>query len=458
MMKLNKINNSLIEIINKKKDGITLKKEDFAFFINLIKSSTDLLQFGSFLTLLDIKNLNDEEIKSFIDALQENGTPYTLIQESKKNEYVMDYISIGEFNDSLDLLLGPLVVGFGLKFSLVYESSIGLHGTVFNKLASIGVSTNFSTSHFQTIFNEIDIAIIKESKSIVPSFSILMEYFNNLDLKNIYLYLSLILSYKFNIKNTVLIINLKFGELGLVKSIQTARKIANTILELANNYSKKVLIFITSADSFIGRNIGNALEIKKAIEFLNGNSELSDLKMQLKKAFAEMCYRLNLILDKNKVFDKFDDLIDSKKALNIFNRSLSKQRWNLIKYNSYRVNKFFNPHKKFDIVSPEVGFLDFKSYELFKIASFNLHIFSSSKKDYIDSQAGIHFNKLPGDKVNKGDVILTLYSSYEFENGLIDSLRNNIIIYDSRENITVKNFVQDMYDNLNLIKVIKNEN
>lgn len=454
---------SIKALINKKKSGIIFQKNDFDFFISILEQKPsnshqtrdiEELELGSFLATLDIKGLNEDEVVDFIKAIMDSSKEFNALE--KKEGYILDYLNFNKPDDSLPLILGPLLSALNLNFIYIFSRNMDFFGNTFSALDSIGVTANFSFK-LNTILKEESLIYLEQSKSIISYLDSFLKDLLVVESINIYLYLVLLLAYKFQIKNTILIINLSFGNSSFVKTINSARKIASQILNICDLFKKKCILFLTSSDNVIGKYIGSALQIKKITNLFDNYKNWIDVVNITKKMVSEICYRLNFIIDKQKVENMVEELFATKKALTIFQRMCAKQRGSsLIKYNNFRVNRYFSPKYKHEIKAVQEGYIDFKNYIIFAdiATSINASINTSNK---IDNQAGILFNKIAGEKVNKDDVIATIYASIKPSEDLIQLFENNIAYYTKREEITIKNYFQDAFDNLNLIKVIKNK-
>ena len=168
---------------------------------------------------------------------------------------------------------------------------------------------------------------------------------------------------------------------------------------------------------------------------------------------SEILYRLNLNIDKQASEDKVEELLANKKALIAFQRLVVKQKgYDLIKFNNFRINKYFIPKYKTNVNAVQDGFIELSDYNQLYHLCEQLRIYKT-QNEKLDSQAGIQFNKLGGDQVKKDDLIATIYSSKKISKDIINTFTNNIKYYDKREQFTIKNYLQDVNDNLNLIKV-----
>ena len=456
-------NSSIKELTNKKKNGIIFQKNDFDFFISYLREkSANLyhlkylngLELGSLITALDIKGINEEEVTEFIKSILDSSKEFNALE--KKEGYVLDYLNFNKSDDCLPLVLGPILSALNLNFVYIFTRNMNFFGNTFSALDSIGVTCNFSFK-LNSIIKEESLIYLEQDKTIIDFFNFFLKNLIVADYGSIYLYLVLLLSYKFQIKNTILIINLPFGNSSFIKTINNARKIANQILNICNIFKKKAILFLTSSDNVIGKYIGSALQIKKVTNLFDNYKNWTDVVNVIKKMVSEICYRLNFIIDKQKVENMVEELFSSKKALSIFQRMCAKQRGaSLIKYNNFRINRYFSPKFQYEIKALQDGYIDFKDYSLISYVanSINVSLNSSNK---IDTQAGILFYKIAGDKVNKDEIIAIIYVSSKMDENLLELFSNNILYFDKRELITVKNYFQDAFDNLNLIKVVKNK-
>ena len=459
MMKISNLSNqSIQQLINNKKDGIVLGQNDFSFFISTLLKKNQPWAIGSFVSTLDLKSLNLDECVALINAIQQtvkiDGERWDEIDNKKNENIVLDYLNINEMGDGLPLILGPLLQEFNLKFHYTYASvPYGFNGTLFDKFETIGVTGEIPYIKKSILSDPENKLIYQKINHVMPVFASLMQLLNDCACQNAVLYLCVALALKFWANNHVLIVNLKFGNCAYLKNLNEAKKTSQLVIDLANKFNKKVIVFLASSDNVLDRYIGTALEIKKVTDFFNNYKDWPIYTKLLKKMVSEILYRLNLNINKQATEDKVEELLSNKKALIAFQRLVVKQKgYDLIKFNNFRINKYFVPKYKTNINAIQDGFIELSDYnQLYNLCE-QLHIYKTHT-DKFDSQAGIQFNKLGGDQVKKDDLIATIYSSQKISKDIINTFTNNIKYYDKREQFTVKNYLQDVNDNLNLIKV-----
>ena len=459
MMKISNLSNqSIQQLINNKKDGIVLGQNDFSFFISTLLKKNQPWAIGSFVSTLDLKGLNLDECVAFINAIQATIKAelanWDEVDSNNEKAVVLDYLNVNEMGDSLPLIIGPLLQEFNVKFHYTYAAvPYGFIGTLFDKLETIGVTGEIPYIKKSILSDPQNQLIYQKINHLVPAFASLMQLFNDCACQNIMLYLCAALALKFWSNNHVLIINLKFGNCAYIKNINEAKKIGQLVIDIANKFNKKVIIFLTSSDNVLDRYIGSALEIKKVTDFFSNYKDWPFYTKLIKKIISEILYRLNLNINKQTTEDKVEELLANKKALIAFQRLVVKQKgYDLIKFNNFRINKYFVPKYKTLINATQDGFIELVDYNQLYHLCEQLRIYKS-KDEKLDSQAGIQFNKLGGDQVKKDDLIATLYSSQKISKDIINTFIENIKYYDKREQFTIKNYLQDVNDNLNLIKV-----
>ena len=459
MMKISNLSNqSIQQLINNKKDGIVLGQNDFSFFISTLLKKNQPWAIGSFVSTLDLKGLNLDECVAFISAIQQtvkvDSKHWDEVDNKNDDRKVLDYLNINEMGDSLPLILGPILQEFNLKFHYTYASApYGFNGTLFDKLETIGVTGEIPYIKKSILSDPQNQLIYQKINHIMPVVASLMQLLNDCACQNMVLYLCVALAIKFWSNNHILIINLKFGNCAYLKNLNEAKKTSQLVIDIANKFNKKVMVFLTSSDNVLDRYIGTALEIKKVTDFFNSYKDWPIYTKLLKKMISEILYRLNLNIDKQASEDKVEELLANKKALIAFQRLVVKQKgYDLIKFNNFRINKYFIPKYKTNVNAVQDGFIELSDYNQLYHLCEQLRIYKT-QNEKLDSQAGIQFNKLGGDQVKKDDLIATIYSSKKISKDIINTFTNNIKYYDKREQFTIKNYLQDVNDNLNLIKV-----
>lgn len=459
---MKKNNSSLIsleKLITKKKDGIDFTEIDFSFFLTKISNKSYPVEIGSIFTLLDVKKIEIEEFFTLFGALRNDVKKISFINDLKFNKPIIDYFEFDELIYSSELLIAPLCVGLGFDYVSLHTKNKYFLETIVTQLDSIAVSTFLGKeSKLNSIIEDCGMLIVNCTNQLVPYFKDYLNFLVLTQAENCLLYLVIFLLSKFIIPQTFLLINLKVGVDQLIKTVAIAKKISSVLLQLATKYEHKIIIFVTNDMSLISKYYGITIGIKKVNDFLNGNPIFNELSLQLKKMFIEIGIRTKIGSDKNKLEDKYDELIATKKALNIFHRFAAKQKGaNLIRHTNFKINKFFNPKFQQNIKAKQSGYFKFKDFSALKKILYELKCFTISDTDKVDQQAGIIFHKMEGDTVNEGEIIATLYSSSKISEKILKWFDSNIVLLQEKKELSLKPYILCVFDNIDGLNDAKNK-
>lgn len=240
------------------------------------------------------------------------------------------------------------------------------------------------------------------------------------------LIVSSILSKKFVINSDYIFLDLKVGSGAIIKNLKAASKFAKCILSVCKKLNRKVKIMITSMEYPIGKNIGNFLEIKEAVDFLKNNSNAMDLKELIENICIEILMTTNKAKTKKEAIKMYMNVLESGDAYKSFEKWIKNQGG---KYDE----KLYNPKYKLEIKSKHNGFLNILSAEEIGNICIQIGAGRIKKEDIIDMSAGIIFNKQSGEKIDKNDVIATLYSSYPISKEIVSRFNRNISILGKKQ-------------------------
>ena len=203
-----------------------------------------------------------------------------------------------------------------------------------------------------------------------------------------------------------LVLDVKVGTGAFMKNVEDAKELATTMVNIGKNANINTLAILSNMNQPLGNNIGNILEVKEAIEVLEGNgpTDLKELSIELASYMVSLFKNISYDLAKNQVVEA----LENKQALNKFYQLVSSQGGNLEKIT-------FNPKYEYKIYSKKEGYLTkMNTEEIGKIASL-LGAGRMTKDDIIDYEAGIILNKKINDYVKENDLLATLYTNKEVD-------------------------------------------
>lgn len=416
------------DLIEKKRDNITLTKEEIDYLIEeYTKGTIPDYQFSAFLMAVYFNGMTDEELYNFTMAMTNSGDVFDL---SEIKEKIVDKHSTGGVGDKTTLIVAPIVASLGIKIAKMSGRGLGFTGGTADKLESIeGYNTYLSKEKFLKQVNDINIGLITQSDNIAKADKKIYALRDvTATIESIPLIASSIMSKKLASGASSIVLDVKVGSGAFMKDFSKAQELAQKMVAIGKKANKNMVALITNMDTPLGNYIGNSLEVIEAIDILQGRGpeDLYVLSIALAAFMVKIAKNISLEEAKNLVIDA----INSGQALNKFKELVKAQGGNV----EYIDNTSLFPKAKYEILvkSNQKGYISsMNTEEIGKIAGL-LGAGRSKKDDAIDYSAGIILKKKTGDYVLEDDVLAILYTNKEnlvnIENRYI-----NTITYSEKE-------------------------
>ncbi len=313
------------DIIKRKRDGAVLSEEEIRFVIDgFVKGTLPDYQMSAFLMAVYFKGMNPRETFVLTDAMRLSGEQISL---AGIEGLTVDKHSTGGVGDKTSLVLGPVLASLGLKVAKLSGRGLGHTGGTIDKLESIkGFSCDLTSDRFRDNVNQIGVAIMGQTMNLVPAdkkIYALRDVTATID--SVPLIAGSIMSKKLAVANKVLVLDVKVGSGAFMKTLSDARELAKTMVSIGKQAGRKVAAVLSNMDEPLGEMIGNALEVKEAIDTLRGRGP-SDL-VQLVKTLAQQALLLSEggritqesasakveeLLHSGKAFDKFVAMVEAQ--------------------------------------------------------------------------------------------------------------------------------------------------
>lgn len=397
-----------IEIIEKKRDGYALTNDEIHYFIkNYVNGNIPDYQVSSLLMAIYLKGMNIDEISNLTYEMMHSGEVWDL---SKIPGLKVDKHSTGGVGDKVSLILGPMVASCGGKLAKMSGRGLGHTGGTLDKLESI---PNFNIykkyDEFVEQVDKIGIAIIGQDKNIDPADKKLYALRDVTGTVGcIPLIASSIMSKKLASGADCILLDVKCGNGAFMKNKESAKELAKTMVDIGKKLNKNVIAEITDMDQPLGHAIGNNLEIKEAIDTLKNKGP---------KDITELCIESGSnMLVQSKLFEN-QEL--AKKALieNLNNGKAFDKFVEFVKAQGGDISYILNPNK-FEVAknivpiySNKDGYIEEINALTIGVSSMHLGGGREKIEDKIDMSAGIVLNKKIGDKIEKGELLATLYTN-----------------------------------------------
>lgn len=399
----------MYDIIEKKRDGGELTDEEIKFFVSGVSDgSIPDYQASALLMAIFLKGMSEGETLALTIAMANSGETADL---SAIKGDIADKHSTGGVGDKTSLIAAPVAAALGVKIAKMSGRGLGHTGGTLDKLESIsGLSVTLSSEEFTAQVNRIGIAIIGQSKSLVPADKKLYALRDvTATVNSIPLIASSIMSKKLASGAKNIVLDVKTGSGAFMKTLPESVALAEEMVKIGKGAGRNVAALITDMDKPLGNYIGNSLEIKEVIEVLKGGGA-EDLK-EVSFAIAANMLCLAKGIDYESALALVKSAIADGSAFNKFKEFVSAQGGDV----SFIDNpeKFSKAKYLCEIKAEKSAFISNMHTQKIGICASLLGAGRTKADDEIDFSAGIVLSKKTGDFVNPGEVIATLYTNDE---------------------------------------------
>lgn len=398
----------MVDIIEKKRDGLALSKEEIDFFVDgFSKDEIPSYQASALAMAIVFQGMNKAEIANLTNAMMHSGD---VIDLSCIKGVKVDKHSTGGVGDKTSLVLGPLVASCGAKLAKMSGRGLGHTGGTLDKMESVpGMRINLSEQEFIDQVNRIGIAIIGQTAQIDPADKKLYALRDvTATVKSIPLIASSIMSKKLASGSDCILLDVKFGDGAFMKDMESAKKLARTMVDIGDYLHRDTRAIITDMEEPLGNAIGNALEVKEAVMTLlgKGPKDLVDLVTYAGAIMLEQAHIVsNFDEGKSRISKAIGDGSGYKKLL-----EMSASQGGDISYLE-DLSKFKLASHVIPLYSDKAGFVNKLDCLKLGVSAMRLGAGRETMEDKIDMSAGIVLNKKLGDKVNKGDVLCYIHTN-----------------------------------------------
>lgn len=396
----------IYDIIEKKRDGHKLTKEEIDFFVQEYTAERiEDYQASALLMAIFINGMDEEETVNLTESMAKSGD---MLDLSSIDGITADKHSTGGVGDKTSLVVAPICASLGIKMAKMSGRGLGHTGGTIDKLESIeGYNTSIDTDAFFKQVNEIGIALIGQTGNLAPAdkkIYALRDVTATVD--NISLIASSIMSKKIAAGAQNIVLDVKCGSGAFMKDEQSAAELAEMMVKIGKKCGRNMAAVITNMDIPLGSNVGNALEIKEVVDILNnkGDRQLRELCLVLSATILSISYGW----DYEDAYIKAENALTDGSALNKLKELVSAQGGNTQMIdNTSLLPKCDN---SLEIKANQDGFIQSIDSKIVGESAVLLGAGREKKTDTIDYGAGIILYKKTGDKVSVGDTVAILYA------------------------------------------------
>ena len=398
---------NIIDIISKTKKSEILSSSEIEWLVGKFTAGEiDDCQMSAWLMAVCLRGLTESETLALTLAMRDSGD---ILDLSCIERVTADKHSTGGVGDKTTLVIAPVVASCGVAMPKMSGRGLGHTGGTIDKLESIeGYRTELQFDEFINIVRKTGFSVISQSGKLCPADKKIYALRNATGtVDSTPLICSSIMSKKLATNADCLLLDVKCGSGAFMKTRQSAEKLARLMERVGESAGKKCRAVVTDMDTPLGNNIGNALEVKEAIEVLQGKKRdrLYSLCMELSADILELAGAGS----RNECFEMAETAISSGKALETFAKTVELQGGN----SAVCYDTSLLPQAKYSYkvrASHDVKIISADSEQL-GMTSLILGAGRLMKDDDIDYTAGIVMECQRGDNVSQGETLMTLYSS-----------------------------------------------
>lgn len=400
----------MYDLIHKKRDGESLSKEEIEFIIQgYTKGTIPDYQMAALAMAIYFRGMNPRETADLTLAMAASGD---MVNLSALQGVKVDKHSTGGVGDTTTLVLAPLVAAAGVPVAKMSGRGLGHTGGTIDKLESIpGFSVELTEEQFVNNVNSIQIAVMGQTGDITPADKKLYALRDvTATVDTIPLIASSIMSKKLAAGADAIVLDVKTGEGAFMKSQEGSFSLAKAMVDIGTELGRKTVAIVSDMNQPLGFAIGNALEVKEAIDTLRGQgpSDLEELCLQLG---SHMLVLAGKVKDTDEAKNILQDLIQSGAALEAFKRFAAAQNGDPSVID--QPEKLPQARLQIDFNAEEDGFVSYIHAEKVGISAMLLGAGRETKESVIDLAVGIVLRKKVGDPVKKGEPLAVLHVNNE---------------------------------------------
>ena len=414
-----------VDLIQKKRDGQELSSSEIKWLVEgYVAGTVPDYQMSAFAMAVYFKGMTTREISDLTMNMVKTGQEFDL---SAIEGIKVDKHSTGGVGDKVTLILAPLVASFGVPVAKMSGRGLGHTGGTLDKLEAIkGYQVERSQEDFIKQVQDIGVSVIGQSDQLVKADKLLYALRDvTATVDTIPLIASSVMSKKIAAGADAILLDVTVGEGAFMKTVEEARELAQTMVDLGKAVGRKTVAVITDMSQPLGRAIGNRLEILEAIEILQGKG-----REDISHFICELAQIMLGLADVKKTIEEIRQHLENGQALAKFEEMVAAQGGDL--EDLYRP---VNVAHVVDIPAQESGVISALPAMDFGLYAMRLGAGRAVKSDDLDYETGIVFEKKVGDSVQKGEIVAKVYTNGKISSELVTEFQKYVKINDGVQSL-----------------------
>ena len=419
-----------VDIIQKKRDGLELSSQEIEWLIEgYVAGTVPDYQMSAFAMAVYFKGMTTREISDLTMAMVGTGQQFDL---SAISGIKVDKHSTGGVGDKVTLILAPLVASFGVPVAKMSGRGLGHTGGTIDKLESVkGYQVERSQEDFIKQVQDIGVSVIGQSDQLVKADKLLYALRDvTATVDTIPLIASSVMSKKIAAGADSILLDVTVGEGAFMKSLEDARVLARTMVDLGKAVGRRTVAVITDMSQPLGTSIGNRLEILEALEILQGQG-----REDVTEFICELAQIMLDLANVEKSVSEIREHLTNGAALKKFEEMIAAQGGDL--------EDLYRPSQAAYVVevrAEQSGYITELPAMEFGLFAMRLGAGRAVKSDKLDYETGIVFEKKVGETVEIGEIVAKIYSNEKISQELVTEFQKNVRI--GSESVAVSEIVE----------------
>lgn len=424
----------MVDLIHKKQLGKALSTEEIQFMIEAYTEGTiPDYQMSAMLMAIYFEDMTDQERSDLTMSVVRSGDQIDL---SAIEGVKVDKHSTGGVGDTTTLVLAPLVASLGVPIAKMSGRGLGHTGGTIDKLEAIpGFHVELTQEAFIELVNKNKVAVVGQSGNLTPADKKLYALRDvTSTVESIPLIASSIMGKKIAAGADAIVLDVKTGAGAFMKTTADAENLAKAMVKIGNHVGRNTMAVISDMSQPLGFAIGNALEVQEAIDTLKGNGpeDLVELCLTLG---SQMAHLAGIGKDLEEARGLLKENLENGKALETFRTFVAAQGGDP----NVTEDESLMPKARYQIgvAAPKDGYVAEIVADEIGVASMMLGAGRATKESEIDLAVGLMLHKKVGDRVQKGETLVTIHSNQENVKYVEAKIMENMVIADAAEPLTL---------------------
>jgi pyrimidine-nucleoside phosphorylase len=395
------------ELIQRKRDGEELPDEELAeLILGYARGEVPDYQMAAFCMAVFFRGLSERETYVLTDAMIRSGE--TIDLGARLGRKVVDKHSTGGVGDKTSLSVAPIVAACGVPLGKMSGRGLGHTGGTLDKLESIpGYRTELSLDEFVEQVRDVGVAIIGQTGDLVPADKLLYALRDvTATVDQLSLIAASIMSKKIAGGAQAIVLDVKVGDGAFMKTLEAARELAETMISLGRQAGREVVCLLTDMDQPLGAAVGNALEVREALETVRGRGP-ADFTEVVLDACSKLLALSDLGIDETEGRRRAETAVADGSAEAVWSRWIEAQGGSSDE-SVLPVAPVLRP-----VAAPKAGYVRELGAIAIGNAAMHLGAGRRTKDDVVDHAVGIVCRAKRGTQVDAGDELALVHARTE---------------------------------------------